>query len=559
MDIQISRPSRLPQSAQISMGDTQSKRAADIVAERLFEAGCRFAFGIPGGEVLTVVDALEKAGIRVILTKHENCAGFMGEGVMAVTGAPAVLVATIGPGVLNCMNVVANAHQDRVPMIVLTGCVDATEALTYTHQILDHQAVFRPITKQTYRLTADGADIIADRAVTLATEPRAGPVHIDIPIGVADQNSKPARVRRRPSSAPVAPSDSDQMALAQSWLRNSERPIMVAGLDAVADNSSNAIRSFCTKFQIPVITTYKGKGLVSEYDSLSMGGAGLSPLADSILIPLIQRADLIICAGYDPIEMRTGWREIWDPTEVNVIDISAEPNSHYMHQSTVSFIADIGPTLEALQCDVSTRSSWPDGEIAAAKSQLDSAFEAGDSWGPASVIKTCQAAFPDNTLITADSGAHRILLSQMWKCKEPRTFLQSSALCTMGCAVPIAIGAKLADPSRNVIAFTGDAGMLMIVGELATAVELGVNAIIVVFVDASLALIEMKQRQRQLENAAVDFGLHDFAAIGESLGGNGFTVRSEEELEKALGEARLSETFSVIAAVIDHKSYDGRI
>lgn len=541
------------------MGDAQPKRAADLVAERLYEAGCRFAFGIPGGEVLTVVDALEKAGIRFILAKHENCAGFMGEGVMAVTGAPAVLVATIGPGVLNCVNVVANAHQDRVPMVVLTGCLDATDALTYTHQILDHQAVFGPITKQTYRLTAAGADIIADKAVVLASEARAGPVHIDIPVGVADSISNPSRIRRRAASAPVAPSDSRQMTLAKSWLGQSKRPVMIAGLDAVAENASNAIRTFCKKFRIPVITTYKGKGLISEYDDLSIGGAGLSPLADSVLIALIRRADLIICAGYDPIEMRAGWREIWDPTEVNVIDIAAEPNLHYMHQSTVSFVAGIGPALEALQCSVSPQSNWSEGEITEIKSKLESFFESGDSWGPASVIDRCQAAFPDNTLITADSGAHRILLSQMWKCRVPRAFLQSSALCTMGCAVPMAIGAKLADRSRNVIAFSGDAGMLMIAGELATALELGVNAIFVVFVDASLALIEMKQRQRQLENAAVDFGLHDFAAIGRSFGGNGFTVRSEQELDKALSAAKSSETFSVIAAVIDQKSYDGRI
>src|SRR3546814_6143504 len=160
-------------------------RAADLVARRLYEAGCRFAFGMPGGEVLTLVDALEAAGIRFVLAKNETAAGFMAEGVWQRTGAPGILVATVGPGVVNAVNVIANAEQDRVPLVVLTGCVDETEALTYTHQILDHQQVLRPITKASFRLTAEGADVIAYTAVAIATEGRAGPVHIDVPIAVA--------------------------------------------------------------------------------------------------------------------------------------------------------------------------------------------------------------------------------------------------------------------------------------------------------------------------------------------------------------------------------------
>jgi len=127
-------------------------RAADVLARRLYAAGCRYAFGMPGGEVLTLIDALENAGIQFVLTKHENAAGFMGEGVHHVDGAPAILVATVGPGAMNGVNVIANAEQDRVPLIVLTGCVDAAEAESYTHQVLDHRAVFEPITKATFTL-----------------------------------------------------------------------------------------------------------------------------------------------------------------------------------------------------------------------------------------------------------------------------------------------------------------------------------------------------------------------------------------------------------------------
>ena len=175
--------------------DPTDARAADHLARRLHDAGCRHAFGMPGGEVLTVMDALARAGIEVTLARHENAAAFMAEGVWHRTGAPGILLATLGPGVLNGVNAIANAHQDRVPLIVISGCVDADEALTYSHQILDHEAVLAPVTKATFRLTAQGCDIIADKAVGVATEGRPGPVHIDVPISVADTRVTLPRLR----------------------------------------------------------------------------------------------------------------------------------------------------------------------------------------------------------------------------------------------------------------------------------------------------------------------------------------------------------------------------
>ena len=187
------------------------------------------------------------------------------------------------------------------------------------------------------------------------------------------------------------------------------------------------------------------------------------------------------------------------------------------------------------------------------------AFPADADWGPAGVIAECRATLPANTLATADSGAHRILLSQMWSCSAPRQLIQSSGLCTMGCAVPMAIGRKLAEPDRPVVSFSGDAGFLMVAGDLATAAELGVAPIFVVFADASLALIELKQRGRQMANAGVDMGRHDFAAIGRAFGGSGITVRNRSELNQALQQALASDRFTVISAEIEPGGYDGRI
>ncbi|WP_170400150.1 thiamine pyrophosphate-binding protein [Ruegeria arenilitoris] len=535
-----------------------SPRAADLLAHRLYEAGCRHAFGMPGGEVLTLVDALEQAGITFHLTKHENAAGFMAEAVHHRDGAPAILVATLGPGAMNGINVVANALQDRVPMIVLTGCVDADEALTYTHQVMDHAQVYRSITKGTFTLTAQGADIVADKAVSLANQPRPGPVHIDVPISVADTRVSGVKRRRLSKPAAVAP-EGNCVEKARRWVAEAERPIAIVGLDVLYDDSRNVVQAFLEHFSIPFVTTYKAKGVVPEDHPLCLGGVGLSPLADKHLVPLVEQSDLVLCLGYDPIEMRPGWREIWDPDEKRVIDISAVVNDHYMHHAELNLVAHTGATLEAIAKGNPARATWPGGEPARVKAALAQAFPTDDNWGPAAVIAETRATLPTETLATADSGAHRILLSQMWDCHEERGLIQSSALCTMGCAVPMAIGLKLAEPDRPVISFSGDAGFLMVAGELSTAAEMGGNPIFLVFVDASLALIELKQRQRQMGNKGVDFDRHDFAAMGRAFGGNGHTVRNRAELRAALDAAVKADTFTVIAAEIDRGGYDGRI
>ncbi|MEO0751455.1 MAG: thiamine pyrophosphate-binding protein [Pseudomonadota bacterium] len=534
-------------------GEDDPMRAADVVARRLYEAGCRWAFGMPGGEVLTLMDALEEAGITFVLCKHENAAGFMAEGTYHRTGAPGILVATVGPGALNGINVVENARQDRVPLIVLTGCVDAHKAETYTHQVLDQPQVFRPITKATFTLDARAAGVMADKAVTIAMEGRPGPVHMDVPISVADAEAVETGVLRKPA-LPVAPT-CEALVAARTALGAAKRPVIVAGVDAVTQGAEEVVCR-AADLGVPVITTYKAKGLVPESHPQVLGGAGLSPKADKVLLPFLREADVILCIGYDPIEMRDGWADPWDPHAQTVIDIMAEPNHHYMHHATYNIVGDCAASVTALLPD-GFGPLWQDGQMDKARDALAQAFAPTDDWGPVQAIATCRAVLPANTLATADSGAHRILLSQMWQCEFPRALTQSSALCTMGCAVPLAMGAQVVEPDRTVVSFSGDAGFLMVAGELATAAEQNLRTIFVVFVDASLALIELKQRQRQMKNRGVDFGRVDFAAIAGAFGGQGHKARSKGELESALRAAMAADTFSIIAVEIDRKAYDG--
>ncbi len=538
------------------MSDT-AMRAADVLARRLYAAGCRWAFGMPGGEVLTLIDALEQAGITFVLAKHENAAGFMAEGTYHRTGAPGILVATVGPGALNGINSVENARQDRVPLIVLTGAVDADTAETYTHQVLDQPQVFRPITKASFTLSAGAAHVIADKAVTRAVEGRPGPVHIDVPISVADAPAQGEGVLR-PKALPMRPAEAPDFIAVKQALAGAKRPLILCGVDAMTEGAEQAVQDAVEALKAPIITTYKAKGIVPESHPLCLGGAGLSPKADDTLLPLVQAADVILAIGYDPIEMRVGWQNPWDPETQVVIDITAEPNHHYMHQASHNIIGDCAASVAALLPDTPLSNVWPDNEPSTARAALTQSFARQGDWGPDAVISICREVLPDDTLATADSGAHRILLSQMWQCEFPRALTQSTGLCTMGVAVPLAMGQQIVEPDRTVVSFSGDAGFLMVAGEMATAAEQGLKTIFVVFVDASLALIELKQRQRQMHNRGVDFGHVDFASLARGFGGQGHTVTDEAELKAALAEAQSAETFTIIAAEIDRKSYDGR-
>ena len=192
------------------------------------------------------------------------------------------------------------------------------------------------------------------------------------------------------------------------------------------------------------------------------------------------------------------------------------------------------------------------------RAKLEALFSSGGEWGPARVVEVVRAILPREAVATADSGAHRILLSQLWDCYAPRGLLQSTGLCTMGCALPLAAGYKTARPEAPVVAFTGDAGLEMVLGELATLRDLGLPLIVVVFVDASLALIEMKQRRVGLANLGVDFGATDFPALARALGGHGVAVRDAAALERELGTALARDGFTLLACEVARRSYDGR-
>ena len=533
---------------------------ADLIAQRLFDAGCRHAFGIPGGEVLSLMDALDRVGIQFHLVKHENAGGFMAEGTYHATGAPAILLATVGPGVVNAINVVANAWQDQVPMIFLTGCVDAAEAESYTHQVFDHTKVIAPISKASM-LAADGAvDVMIDKALAIATSDPPGPVHIDVPIGLAGRESKRSGYPRYTKPSPTVPADGFDLTRARDAIANAIRPLMICGVEVLHHGAADTVSEMARRLSIPTLTSYKAKGVITEDDPLALGGHGLSPKSYKLLKPLIDDADVIILAGYDPIEMRVDWRHAWQPgiEGKTVIEVSAQPNRHFVHQADISFVCDVGAGLRALTDGLNGKPTWADGKALKMRESLKAAFPTNEVWGPAAVIDAARQAFPKHGFAAVDTGAHRILLSQQWTCYGPRTLVQSSGLCTMGCAMPLAMGHKIANPDAPVIAFTGDAGLEMILGEMATLRDMKLPVVTIVFVDESLSLIELKQRANSQNNVGVDFGGTDFAAVAQAMGGNGVTATSRETLMSAIEAGLNADTFTVIACPIGRKAYDGR-
>jgi acetolactate synthase I/II/III large subunit len=532
-------------------------QSADIIAQRLHRAGVRHAFGVPGGEVLTLIDALERAGIRFVLARHENAAGFMAEGAWHATGAPGVLVATVGPGLANCVNVVANAQQDRVPLVVISGAVPEAEALRYTHQVFDHRAVLRPLVKASFEARPGACDAMIDKALRIALDPQPGPVHIDLPVAVAATDHPPAQAPERAVLSRTAPAPGADLEAARAMLAAAERPVILAGLDLLDERGGvETLQRLAGRFRIPVVTSYKAKGVMPEDDSLCLMGHGLSPKSDAIVLPLLAASDCVICAGYDPIEMRPGWQDPWDPARC--IEFVAAANSQYMHQARFSWVSGIGPGLTALTEGLAPRPLWPGGAPGAARASLDRAFAPGPDWGPAAAIGVLDRLKPADLVTTVDSGAHRILLSQMWHCAAPRTLIQSTGLCTMGCALPLATGHSLAS-GRRALAVMGDGCLDMVLGELATLRDLALPVTVCVLNDSSLALIELKQRREGKQNTGVDFGATDYAAVARAMGLPAFRATGVADMEDAVREALALPGPALVEAVVPRRAYDGLI
>ncbi|MFK0166576.1 thiamine pyrophosphate-binding protein [Rhizobium sp. NPDC090279] len=534
-----------------------SNRVADILARTLHAHQVRNAFGVPGGEVVTLIDALQAAGIVFHLARHETSAAIMAAGASTITGHPELLVTTVGPGLANAVNGIADALQERIPLIVISGVVDRATRARYTHQVIDHAQLLRPIVKASFEIEPESAASTIARALAIATAEPMGPVHLDLSPAVAAAASPSAAIVRAPQQlrASVAESDPAIKRLLER-VGAAKRPLILAGLEAARSGAGPGIQHLAEAIVAPVVTTYKAKGILPENHPLALGGAGLSPRADRVLLALIQRADLVISVGYDPIEMRLGWLDFMDDPS-RLVEISRARPDHAMHHAATSFIADPKSVVEVLGRSAIPHRGWADGEPAAVKRELKEIFATRSAWGPHAIVDVLNHAAGHDGLVTVDSGAHRILLSQKWAATRPFSLLQSAGFCTMNAALPLAIGAQVANPSRRLFAVMGDGGLEMGVGELATVRDLNLPLTIIVFQDRSLALIALKQTAAGLASAGVTLGETDFAVVARGFGGHGVNVENSNDFRNELEAAGKRGGFTLIACRFDASAYDG--
>ncbi|WP_027135914.1 thiamine pyrophosphate-binding protein [Geminicoccus roseus] len=542
------------------MPDQQPTRVADLVARTLHGHGIRHAFGMPGGEVVTLVDGLVQAGIDFTLARHETPAAIMAAGSYWATGRPGLLVTTLGPGLANALNGIADAVQERVPLVVVSGVVERSVRGRYTHQILDQAALLRPLVKASFEIEAEDSASVVARALALACERPFGPVHLDLSPLVAASPAKDA-----PASSPVRASrpavDPDDPALgaARAMLQQARAPLVIAGMDAATSMLTGPLLTLLEMLNAPLVTTYRAKGVVDEGHPLVLGAAGLSPLADAALLPLVRAADLVLLVGYDPIEMRPGWLDPFGP-DARVLELTAAAPDHAMHRVDIRLIGDPAALVSALAHRLEPSRSSFSGEIAMVRDRLASAFATPDGRFRAhDVVDALNMALRRDTTVTVDSGAHRILLSQKMQVGRPLQLLQSSGWCTMGAALPLAIGVKRAAPERQVVAVMGDGGLEMVAGELATLRDLAMPVTLVVLQDASLALIALKQAQAGLASQGVRLPRSDFVALAHAFGGEGIEVQDRHALDRALQDAAANETFTLIACRIEAEDYVSRI
>ena len=543
-DTHTLRPNPLP--AKLSGDKTVSGTLAERLAQWLSAQGVRHAFGMPGGVLLGLVDAFRRFGIDFVLVRHEGSAGFMADACAQLTGSPGVCVGTLGPGVTNLVSPVAGAHLERSPVVAITGQIQTDLLGTYTHQILDHVALFEPITRAATLLTRDGAREQISEALGALRRDVPGPVLIDVPAELW--------------SMPLEPLDVDTPALAErvdaaaavARLQDAHRPVLVVGHLQLTDAVAQAVTTLAERLQAPVVTTYRAKGAISDAHPLCAGAFGLSPVVDHHQQALIGRADVLVAIGLDPVELRPQWLPGWSP-DLPMVRVGSSrdiphPCTHDLGDHVLSGLDAINSSLGAVS------SQWRETEVEAHNEAWSAPFDDGPD-GPATTIRAVQEAMGPDALCSMDVGAHRITASHVWRCTKPWAQLQSNGFSSMGTGLPGAIAARLVHPDRPVVALTGDMGLWMTLGELGIVQERGLDLVVVYLADQSLSLIELKQERIPLPNHGVRFDNPSVGALAAAFGGVGHEVRGAEPVARAVRAAVESGGLHLIEASINAERY----
>lgn len=491
---------------------------ADEIAHVLRAHGVSRIFGIPGGgSSLDIIDAAAKADIPFTLTRTEAAGTIMAAVTGELTGAPGAILVGVGPGASSATNGLAYASLERSPMVLFVDGPAST-----MHQHFDQQALFAPITRGTARLQPDDGARLLDSLLTTTTAAPEGPVMVELTAG--DAMTEASAFSPGTPVSPGMPSG-DEIAKAKELLGASERPIVIAGLEARAH--ADAVRAFADGIGAAVMTTYKAGGV---YPADGLGFIGTITGATGEM-PILAKADLIIGVGFDPIEFIPGtWPGEFPPFLQIGEGSPANPR--------VPFALELNGPLEAVLAQVSDGASskgWTEPGLGELRASIARIYTPESSaFTTAAAVDVLAEILDHGTRVCVDAGAHMFATIGRWPATKPFGILKSNGLSTMGYALPAAIASSLADPATPVIAVTGDGGISMCVGELATAKELGLDITLIVMNDSALSLIDIKQQRQQRPSFGVRYPAQDFAAIAESYGWVAYRAHGPDELKSAV-------------------------
>jgi acetolactate synthase-1/2/3 large subunit len=525
-------------------------KGSDLLVAALENEGVERIFGIPGEENLDVVESLRRSSIQLVLTRHEQAAGFMAATFGRLTGKPGVCITTLGPGALNLTTAAAYAHLGAMPMVMITGQKGIRGARQARFQIVDIVAAMKPLTKLAHRIVSTGTiPTLVREAFRVAEEERPGPVLLELPEDVAAEVcERVPLVPPHPLELPIA--SPEALDRAAAIIIAAKRPLVMLGAAASRPRHSADLEQFVLRTHIPYFTTQMGKGTVPGGTELYMGTAALSER--DYVHDAIDRADLIIAIGHDTSEKPPFVMSADRPFVIHVGYQPATVEQVYFPQAEV--VGDMGRSL----CLLADRleGKLPDAGALLPLREIildhlaDRATE--DRWTPQRIVHDVRQVMPANGIVALDNGMYKIWFARNYRTRVANTLLLDNALATMGAGLPSAIMAAMLYPKRRVLAVCGDGGFMMNSQELETAVRCKLDLVVLVLVDNAFGMIRWKQAADGFADFGMTFGNPDFALYGQAYGAQGHRVTAVGEFGPTLEAAFRQGGVHLIAVPIDY-------
>ena len=523
-----------------------TERVVDRLVARFRELGVKRMFGVPGGgSSLDLIEAANRVGIDFVLCRTETGAGLMAAVSAELTDVPGVVLTGIGPSAACVVNAVAYASLERAPLIVITDADDQNDSVA-PHQVFDQRAMFAPITKTTLRLDADTAGASLDAALNATLSDPRGPVHFDLSANDARALIGAAGSLAASASPDVTDTTKSLSDMAQ-LLSAHRRPVLIVGHQMRRAGLSEKVCAFAEALGCPVLVTYKAKGVVAD-DHPQFVGIFTGATAES---DTLSKADLVLTLGVDPIEMiPSPW--LYDvPVGVVMQNVSDE----FPFAVANALDGNLKTNIEGLM-EGAVKSDWGLSEIAELRERMRArVLLKGDNHTSETIMSALIKAAPVDARLTVDAGAHMFSAMTRWPASRPHDILKSHGLSTMGFALPAAIASYLEDPSRPIIAVSGDGGMLMCLAELSTAARLNIPVTVVVMNDAALSLIDIKQQHLQHPVNGVRYPAVDFATAAKGLGCEAWSVGEDDPLDEILAQALATKGPSLIDVTTNPDGY----